>query len=230
MSSWRQACLMSTCSVKAAEHAMSIDDSDRSDAAPELAAIEFSSPGRFEIDNPPAIQLPTEPWQAAPFVLGETLGIQRFETVDGARRHALALLGQAQRSLSLYSRDFEPLLYNHNSIQQACLRFLLAHPRNRLRVLLDDSSRAVKNGHRLLGLARRLSSSMEIRKCHPEYPTQLAAFVIADNCGALVRPTPDQPNGYALYSDPGRARQLQRQFDTAWDHSLSDPDLRSFLI
>ena len=151
---------------------MSIDDPDHSDAVLELAAIEFLSPGRFAIDNPPAVQTPPEPWQAAPFVLGQTLGIQRFESSDSARQHALALLG----------------------------------------------------------LARRLSSNMQIRKRHPEYPVQLGAFLVADDCGALVRPEPDQNGGYALYSDPGRARQLQRQFDTAWDHSLSDPDLRSFLI
>lgn len=230
MSSSKPACLMSTCFEKVAERAMNIDDPDHSDAALELAAIEFLSPGRFAIDNPSAVQTPPEPWQAAPFVLGQTLGVQRFESSDSARQHALALLGQAHRSLSLYSPDFEPLLYNHSSIQQACVRFLLAHPRNRLRVLLDDASRAVKQGHRLLGLARRLSSNMQIRKRHPEYPVQSGAFLVADACGALVRPEPDQNGGYALYSDPGRARQLQRQFDTAWDHSLSDPDLRSFLI
>lgn len=209
---------------------MSVDDPDRSDAAPDLAAIEFLSPGRFSVDNPPAVQNPSDQWQPAPFVLGETAAIQRFESPDGTRRHALALLGQAQRSLSLYSPDLEPQLYNHSSVQQACVRFLLAHPRNRLRILVDDSSRAVKQGHRLLGLSRRLSSNMQIRKRHPEYPAQTCAFLVADDCGVLVRPELDQMIGYALYNDPGRARQLQRQFDTAWDHSLSDPDLRSFLL
>ncbi|AHL75273.1 hypothetical protein CH92_09145 [Stutzerimonas stutzeri] len=209
---------------------MSADDPDRSNAAPELAAIEFLSPGRFSVANPPAMQNPSDQWQPAPFVLGETAAIQRFESLDDARRHALALLGQAQRSLSLYSPNLEPLLYNHSSIQQACVRFLLAHPRNRLRVLLDDSSHAVKQGHRLLGLSRRLSSNMQIRKRHPEYPAKTCAVLVADDRGALVRPQPDQMIGYALYNDPGRVRQLQRQFDTAWDHSLSDPDLRSFLL
>lgn len=209
---------------------MSADDPDHSDAAPELPAIEFLSPGRFLVDNPPTTQNPPDQWHPAPFVLRETMAIQRFECLDDARRHALALLGQAHRSLSLYSPDLEPPLYNHSSIQQACVRFLLAHPRNRLRVLLEDTSRAVKQGHRLLGLSRRLSSNMQIRKRHPEYPAHTCAFLVADDCGAMVRPEPDQMIGYALYNDPGRTRQLQREFDTAWDHSLSDPDLRSFLL
>jgi hypothetical protein len=209
---------------------MSVNDPDRMSAPPELAAIEFLSPGRFSVDNPPALQEPSEQWQPAPFILGATASIQRFESLTDARQHALALLDQAQRHLSLYSPDFEPSLYNHSSVQQACVRFLLAHPRNRLRILLKDSALAVKQGHRLLALSRRLSSNMQIRKLHPDYPAQTGAFLVADDCGALVRPESDQYVGYALYGDPGRARQLQRQFDTAWEHSLSDPDLRSFLL
>lgn len=209
---------------------MSVDDPDRSNSVSELAVLEFLSPGRFPIKNPPTEQNSPEQWQPAPYVLGATTAIQRFDSLDVSRQHALALLNQAKRSLSLYSPDLEASLYNHSSVQQACARFLVSHPRNRLRVLLDDSSRAVRQGHRLLSLARRLSGNMQIRKRHPDYPAQPCAFLIADDCGVMVRPEPDQTAGYVLYSDPGRARQLQRQFDTAWDHSLSDPDLRSFLL
>jgi hypothetical protein len=209
---------------------MSINDPDRTIGATELAAIDFRSPGRFTVDSPQTQQIRTDELQPAPFILGATRTTQPFDSPDAARQHALALLVQAQRSLSLYSPDLEPWLYNHNSVQQACTRFLLAHPRNRLRILLGDSSRAVKQGHRLLTLARRLTSNMQIRKLHPDYPAQACAFLVADDCGVLVRPEPAQFSGHAFYQDPGRARQRQRQFDTAWDHSLSDPDLRSFLL
>lgn len=71
---------------------------------------------------------------------------------------------------------------------------------------------------------------MHIRKVHQDYPAQTDAFLVVDDCGVLIRPKPDEFKGYVLYNDPSRARQLQRQFDTAWEHSLSDPDLRSFLL
>lgn len=211
---------------------MNIDDPISPIGAVEPTAIDFQSPGRFAIDNPnpQSQQNHTSEWQPAPYKLGATRAIQRFASPDDARRHALALLEQAQRSLCLYSPDFEPWLYNHSSIQQACTRFVLAHPRNRLRILLGDSSRAVKQGHRLLSLARRLTSSIQIRTLQPDYPSEVCAFLVVDDCGVLVRPEPDQFAGYALYQDPSRALQRQRLFDRAWDHSLPDPDLRSFLL
>lgn len=209
---------------------MSNDDPDRSKPEAELAAIEFTSPGRFSIANPPKVLAQLEAQDRLPLSLGLTKEIQLFETASEARRHLLTLISQARRSLSLYSPDFEPWLYNHSSIQQACIRFLLENPRNQLRVLLRDPSNAVRQGHQLLSLSRRLSSNMHIRKVHLDYPAQTEVFLIVDDCGMLVRPKPDEFRGYVLYSEPSRARQLQRQFNTSWEHSLSDPDMRSFLL
>lgn len=210
---------------------MNRNDPDRPATSAELADIDFHSPGRFEINNPSAAPTPPEQWSSASFLLGSLSSpAQAFNSAVEARQHTLALIEQARRSLSIYTQDLEPWLYDHSIIQRACAHFLLAHPRNRLRILIGDSSRAVKQGHRLVTLARRLTSNLAIRKFHPDHPTQTCAFLIADDCGLLVRPEPDQFAGHALYRDPGRARQRQRLFDTAWDHSLPDPELRSFLL
>ena len=205
-------------------------DATESHEPAELPAIEFQSPGRFAVRNPePA---PGEPPQAepAPFILGEHLALERFDQPEMARAHALAMLQQAQRSLCIYSADLDPWLYHHSSIQEACTRFLLASPQNRLRILVKDISRAVKQGHRLLGLSRRLSSNLHIRQLHPDYPNEEVAFLLADDRGLLLRPEPEQFAGYALYQDPARVRLRQAQFDQAWQTSITAPDVRSFLL
>lgn len=201
-----------------------------SDEPQELPAIEFESPGRFAVHNPEPSGSDAEPCEPAPFKLGAHLPLERFSQPEQARAHALALLRQAQRSLCIFSDDLEPWLYHRSSVQDACTRFLLANPKNRLRILLRDATAAVKQGHRLLNLSRRLSSNLQIRKLHPDYPTEELAFLLADDCGLLLRPELDQFAGYALYQDPGRVRLRQAQFDQAWATSITDPDLRSFLL
>ncbi|MBM7061779.1 histone acetyltransferase HPA2 [Pseudomonas sp. UL073] len=196
----------------------------------ELPAIEFQSPGRFAVHNPATQPPTTEQLEPAPFQLGAHLSVEHFHQPEAARAHALALFGQAQRSLCLYSQDLESWLYHHSSIQDAATHFLLASPKNRLRILVRDVSRAVREGHRLITLSRRLPSNLHIRKLHPDYPIEDAAFLLADDRGLLLRPSPEQPVGYALYNDPGRVRLRQAQFDQAWDTSITDPDLRSFLL
>ncbi|MCY1214371.1 hypothetical protein D9M69_433770 [compost metagenome] len=196
----------------------------------ELPAIEFQSPGRFSIRNPTPPQPETPDWEPAAFSLGIHDRLERFSTPEGARAHALALMQQARRRLCLYSPDLEPWLYHNSAIQQACTRLLISDPKCQLRILVRDLSRAVKEGHRLLSLSRRLSSNFQIRRINPDHPSEDLAYLIADDRGLLMRPEPEQQAGYALYNDPGRTRLQQTRFDQAWDLSISDPDLRSFLI
>jgi hypothetical protein len=205
-------------------------DATESNEPAALPAIEFQSPGRFAVHNPVPASAESRLAEPAPFILGEHLALERFDQPQAARAHALAMLQQAQRSLCIYSTDLEPWLYHHRSVQEACTRLLLANPKNRLRILVKDLSRAVKQGHRLLGLSRRLSSNLHIRKLHPDYPSEEIAFLLADDCGLLLRPEPEQFAGYALYQDPARVRLRQRQFDQAWQASITDPDVRSFLL
>lgn len=198
---------------------------------PDLPAIDFQSPGRFAVHNPPNLpSLASEPREPAPFLLGSHAELQRFNRPEQAQAHALALLQQARFSLSLYSPDLEAWLYSHSSVQGACTQFLLASPKNRLRILVRDVGRPVRQGHRLLNLARRITSNLHIRRVNPDQPCDESAYLLADDRGLLLREQPEQYAGYALYNDPGRVRQRQAQFDQAWDISLSDPDLRSFLL
>ncbi|SEJ28729.1 hypothetical protein SAMN05216201_106229 [Pseudomonas linyingensis] len=197
----------------------------------ELPALDFHSPGRFAIHNPCTEGgEPTIRPEPAPFILGQHEPMEAASSPELLRSHALALLNQAGRSLCLYTPDLEPWLYDHRAIGDACSRFLRAHPRNHLRILLRDSSLAVRNGHRLLRLARQLPSNCQIRKLHPDYPADDLAYLLADDCGLLLRAAPQLPAAQVHYQARARVRQLQHQFDQAWNTSLSDPDLRSFLL
>ncbi|HSX71434.1 MAG TPA: histone acetyltransferase HPA2 [Pseudomonas sp.] len=210
---------------------MSEENAPIDENEPELPAIDFQSPGRFSVRNPQSQPgIASEPREPAPFVLGGHGDLERFTRPEQAQAHALALLQQAQFSLCLYSPDLEAWLYSHSSVQDACARFLLASPKNRLRILVRDAGKPVKQGHRLLNLAQRITSNLHIRRINPDHPIDESAYLLADDRGLLLREVAEQYAGYALYNDPGRVRQRQAQFDRAWDISLSDPDLRSFLL
>ena len=208
---------------------MQHDAPQDTNAPAELPAIEFDSPGRFAVHNPQA-DAPLRPSTQAASAPQTERALQRFTLAEQAQAHVLALLQQASHNVDIYSPDLEPWLYNQSSVREACTRFLLAHPRNRMRVLIADSARAIRDGHQLLTLSRRLTSRLHIRKLNPDYPGDDGAFLVVDQRSLLVRPVAEQQAGYALYNDPGRARVKRSQFAQAWDHSLSDPDLRSFLL
>lgn len=195
-----------------------------------LPAIEFQSLGRFAVHNPNPPPQSRESISAAPFMLGQSTELLRFNSPQEARSHCLAFITQAQRSLSLYSQDFQPQLYNHSAIEQACIGFLLANHRHHLRILVADLGHSVRHGHRLLNLAKRLPSQCHIRKLNPNYSNPALNFLLADQHAMLLHPNPQLSDGYACYTAVGRVRQQQKSFEQSWDHSLIDPDLRSFLL
>lgn len=195
----------------------------------ELPSIEFDSPGRFSIHNPEPAP-PRIDCEPAPFWLGDTVEPQRFATPHEIRLHALAMLQQARRSLCIYTPDLEHWLYDRPSVQLACSQFLRAHPRNQVRILVTDTGRAVRDGHRLLALSRRLPGSLQLRKPLVEGEVIETPCLIADDCGLLLRPHADRHEGIAYYSAAGLARRYRARFDLLWNQAEPDPDLRSFLL
>lgn len=192
----------------------------------ELPAIEFVAPGSFSIHNPDTSSTP-ESWLAADYQLGDGRELIKVDGIDAVRGHTLALLQQAQYSLCIYSPDLEPWLYNHSCIAKACSTLLLAHPKKTLRILLRDTTRIAREGHVLLGLSQRLSSRCSIRKVNTEYDYTDDAWLIADNCGLLVRKAQQLSHAVVYYNDPARVQQNQRLFNAMWDVSNSDINLRS---
>jgi predicted GNAT family N-acyltransferase len=154
----------------------------------------------------------------------------RFDSSDAAAQHIVELLSQARRTICIYTPDFEPPLYNRTDVEHAITRFLLAHPRNRLRVLIKDSGQAVRQSHRLINLARRLTSNFLIRKRSPDYPADDTAYVLVDDQGLLIRNNPQLYTGIAYYNARATVRLQQNRFDSTWQTSQSDPNVRSMLL
>ncbi len=195
----------------------------------ELPAIEFVAQGTFSIHNPDTNNTPSA-WESADYKLGEQRDLIKADGMDAIRSHSLALLQQAQQHLCIYSPDLESWLYNHSCIQQACSKLLIGHPKNTLRILLRDTTRIARDGHALLSLSQRLSSRCSIHKVNPEYDYAEDAWLIADDCGLLVRKAEQLHKGAVYYNDPARTQQSQRFFNAMWDVSLNDVNLRSMPI
>ena len=70
---------------------MSKENAPNDTNEPDLPAIDFQSPGRFAVHNPPnPPSLSTEPREPAPFLLGSHVELQRFNRPEQAQAHALA--------------------------------------------------------------------------------------------------------------------------------------------
>jgi len=158
--------------------------------------------------------------------LGESDTEIELQTRD-ENRHAIDLMtAQTRNSLDIFSRDLDPPLYDRASFLEAMSRLCLDNRKAGIRILVQDPAPAVKRGHRLIELSRRLSSSIEIRQPHPDYRHYNEAFLVADGCGFIHRPLADRHEGTTNFHDPVKARRLLDFFTEVWERSHVHPDLR----
>lgn len=165
-----------------------------------------------------------------PFKLGETAQTVPIETLADCAEVTLALARQATRSLHIFSRDLDARLYDTEPFLEAVRQLAIRGRFSEIRILVQNTDRAIKYGHRLIELARHLSSYILIRAAHPEFRDYNQAFLVADEVGFLQRGLADRFEGKANFYDPLDARELLRFFTKVWDASSHDPELQRLHI
>jgi hypothetical protein len=152
--------------------------------------------------------------------------IRVISSLEEMRAAVDAVAAGAQRLMSIYTPDLEPDLYDQNSFLEIVKRFVLARRFAKVRVLLADSGRLLRDTNRFIAMGRRLTSCIDIRPAVSlagSRPKQKAAgYLIADDRAIVYRVHPDRWDGVADLNNPPVARQYLDEFDEIWHASSPD--------
>lgn len=149
-----------------------------------------------------------------------------LESWDDNLRAAVTVARAASYKLSILTRDLEPQVYSQDELLDELRRVAVSGRYASVRVLVQDSRRAVAEGHKLFELARRLTSFIEIRNPHPEHKHVNEAYLVADEVAVLYRKQADRYEGYADTDASLDARTRLREFDQMWERGVPDPEVR----
>ena len=137
----------------------------------------------------------------------------------------------AQRGLAIYTLDLEPGIYDHEDFIAVVKRLVLSKRYARVRVLMSNPGRAIRNGHRLVSLGRRLNSYIEFRDVLEEFrEDHKEAFIIADDRALMYRADAGRWNGMVGLSEPAIARQHLSIFEKIWQVSEYKHELRRLSV
>jgi len=142
-------------------------------------------------------------------------------------REAAALICRAaERKVSIMTRDLEPGIYDHPDFLEAVKKLILSRRFARVRVLISDPSRAIKNGNRLVTMGRRLNSFIEFRNVHDDYREVPEAYCIADDRAIAYRLDAMRWDGIADSDTRPVARTYLNSFDEIWAASEVENEFR----
>lgn len=143
----------------------------------------------------------------------------------------LKLLEQTRYRLAVHSQHLDPALFDDDEILDSLRRVATSGRLSSLRFLLLDPDRVLREGHRLVDLAQRLSTSIELRTLSEQedrsYPS---AFLLTDSAGYVLQPIAERPAGHGSTYAPGKHASLMNYFNEVWERALPATELRLLQI
>jgi hypothetical protein len=149
-----------------------------------------------------------------------------FTTLAEARQAVNRAAAGAQRLMSIYTPDLEPDLYDQTAFLEIVKHFVLARSFSKVRVLLVEPTRVMRDSNRFVAMGRRLSSCIDIRYVAAQSPQRASAYLIADDRAIAYRMRADTWDGVADFNNPPVAKLYLNEFDTVWNASAPEHGLR----
>jgi len=152
--------------------------------------------------------------------------LNRYEGESECLEGLKAALDWPLRTLRIYSQELDHAFFDRDDVISALSAFVRRGPPARLMVLIHSSSSAISRGHRLIELARRLDSKIEIRTVPSEIAEDNHSCVITDEKGFFLLPDHHEYQALSNRYDPVQAGRLAERFDYLWNRSETDAELR----
>jgi len=164
------------------------------------------------------------------YILGESNELISFDSRLENRELAMALIRQVHTQIRILTPNLENPVYDNPQLTQSLNRLVTQNRHASIKVLVNDSGTAVKTGHRIIELSRRLSSSIQLHKTPEEMQEYGAAILLVDDAGYIYKHHGDSFQGQANFNDKLKVRELSKAFDESWERSKSDTELRRLYI
>jgi hypothetical protein len=146
------------------------------------------------------------------------------------RQAVIDVAREATRKVSIFTHDLEPGIYDDPEFLEVIKRLVLSQTYARIRVLIADPARAIKNGNNFVHLGRRLNTFIEFRHVREDLRTHAESFCIADDTALVYRLQASRWEGIADTFEPAVARLYGKMFDEIWLASEVEMEFRQLGI
>jgi len=153
-----------------------------------------------------------------------------ISTREETREAVIAIAREAVRKVSIFTHDLEPGIYDDPDFLEIIKRLVLSQTYARIRVLIADPIRAIKNGNNFVHLGRRLNTYIEFRHVREDLRTHAESFCIADEKALLYRLQANRWDGIADTYEPAVAKLYGSMFDEIWLASEVEVEFRQLGI
>ena len=140
------------------------------------------------------------------------------------------LCGLATHELSIFEQDFLNIGFESVARQESLRVFLLANPRNQLKLLAKDTLPLSQYCPRLMLLLRQFGHNMFIYQLPKHMQNFSQPFAVVDSAHSVHRPHFDTMRGSLALGDAAKACQLKSRFEELWNASQPSSLTSTFIL
>jgi predicted GNAT family N-acyltransferase len=152
--------------------------------------------------------------------------IEHYATSVQLRDLTIRLINNASSRLLIWSRDLDPLVYADSACLDALRALALKSPHGQIKIMVCEPARIAQRGHRLLELARRMTSVFMFRQPGTQDLQYPSAYLTNDTFGYAYRPSSERFDGEGGLHTHGRFEELGHHFEGAWERAVPADELR----
>jgi len=153
-----------------------------------------------------------------------------FEGREQATKLVLELALLAKRQVCIFGQDIDKILFDTREFVDCISSLARKSHRVQIKIIAHNTQVNIQNGHRLIELKRRLSSSIHIRNTDREHRDLQQTLLLIDDFAYLICPRAIRYDGTASSYDRLEVREQQALFNTLWDLATPDINVRELRI
>lgn len=166
----------------------------------------------------------------AGFRLGQSETLLRLDGPEQFHQATTLLLSQTVRQLHIVTPDFEAERFNNTRFADTLSQFARRSQHTETRILVGDPAIAIRWGHQVVNLARRLTSLIQIRQLHEDDYDPVESWMVADDIGLIRRDTMDGYLGLLSAKAIPQAQQRNRRFAELWERGHEVLEFRQMFL
>ena len=167
-----------------------------------------------------------KPTDIASLKLGVSNQLIEPETGEDNRLLSVQMARQASAQICIATRHLDASIYDTDDFVDAIKQLVTRGGRATVKILIKDAAPILRRGHRLVTLAQRVTSFIEIRRPGPQHESFNKAYYLVDRCGYIDRTFSDRFEASANFNDPRTVRALCDSFEDMWHAAEPEVNLR----
>jgi len=146
------------------------------------------------------------------------------------QKASVALFQEAKHNICIYSKDIDPRILNNREVESQLISFIKKIRNSRIKILIKNEQELMGLDHRLVALAQRFTSYIEIKLIPNDYHENNFGFYLIDSRKIIYRSNNERYEAEQIQLPSSLIVEKTKLFEKIWQTASPASFLRGLYL